>query len=163
MLVEGLLRDTGWIVPLSKRLDLLSAREVLPDTSLSLKLLVALIEDSQSLPDLTVVDEVVAVHPERVILYLTVRVGQELERAITNGNSALEPALHLIVKQVLRYLLIVEILVLLLVDEHDSGEVVDLVAVLAQHMVRLLALERLNEEQSWCLYESVLEHQILSF
>ena len=75
MLVEGLLCDTGWIVLLSKRLDLLSAREVLPDTSLSFKLLVALIEDSQSLSDLTVIDEVVAVHPERVILYLTVRVG----------------------------------------------------------------------------------------
>ena len=72
MLIKSLLCDSGRIILLSKRLNLLSARKVLPDTSLSLELLVALIEDSQSSSDLTVIDEVVAVHPERVVLDLTV-------------------------------------------------------------------------------------------
>ena len=102
-------------------------------------------------------------HPERVILDLTVRIGQELESAVADGNSTLQPALDLIVKQILRYLLIVEILVLLLVDEHDPGEVVDLVAVLTQHVVRLLSLKRLHEEQSRCLNESMFKHQVLTF
>ena len=64
MLIKGLLSDTGRIILLFKRLNLLSAREVLPDTSLSLELLVARIEDSQSFFDLIVIDEVAAVHPE---------------------------------------------------------------------------------------------------
>ena len=103
-------------------------------------MLIALIESTQTIPNLITIMKVAAVHPKRVIFNLTVRVSKELKRAVADGNSALQPALHLIIEQILRYLLIVEILVLLLVDKDYPGKVVDLIAILSQYMVRLLSL-----------------------
>ena len=36
-----------------------------------------------------------------------------------------------------------------------------MLAVLAQHIVRLLSLERQDKQQSWSLVESVLKHDVL--
>ena len=58
-------------------------------------------------------------------------------------------------------ILIVEVFALWFINEDDSCKVVLMLAVLAQHIVRLLSLERQDKQQSWSLVESVLKHDVL--
>ena len=55
------------------------------------------------------------------------------------------------------------ILVFLLIDEDNPRKVVDLVAILPEHVVCLLALQGQDQKYGWRLHEAMLKHQVLAF
>ena len=75
-----------------------------------------------------------------MILYLAVRVGQVLERAVADGDAPLQSVLDLTVKQNLSDLVLVIVFVFEFVYEYDPCEVVLLGAVLSDDIVCLFTL-----------------------
>ena len=81
-----------------------------------------------------------------MILDLTVRIGKELEQAVADRDSISEPMLHLAVEEDLGDLMLIEVFLLRLRHEDNSGEIIAERTILAYHEVGLLALQGQDEE-----------------